>query len=394
MILESACIPVPSEAIMLYGGFLVSRGDESLIAMIGAGVLGNVIGSWIAYWIGRWQGPRVGAALALAAHHARALDAADRWFARYGDWAVLLSRCLPIVRTFISLPAGIARMPFWRFTLFTLIGCIPWVTALALPAGRSATTGSDLQQQLHYLDYALVVAIVGGVVWLVVRRRRRRRAPAAPRPSRRPPRGRGGGLTVDAEAMRRFAVERVEALFNRGEADRVEEFVTPDFVDHEAWPGEDPGYEGFRLRLRRLHEAISDLHMEVHEVLAEGDLVAYRATLSGTHTGPAARHPGDGTRLQRAAHPHAAHARRGGERALGGARRSGDAPAARGDPAGVGLGHPDHEVEAPCVVEGLSSSNFPIGVSSMKDLGERVAPRQLDAAGGASRCWPGQGGPS
>lgn len=90
---------------------------------------------------------------------------------------------------------------------------------------------------------------------------------------------------MDAAAMRRFAAERVEALFNRGELDRVEEFVTPDFVNHEAWPGEDPGFEGFRLRLRRLHEAITGLHMEVHELVAEGDLVAYRATLSGTHTG-------------------------------------------------------------------------------------------------------------
>jgi steroid delta-isomerase-like uncharacterized protein len=90
---------------------------------------------------------------------------------------------------------------------------------------------------------------------------------------------------MDADAMKRFALERVEALFNRGEIDRVEEFVTPDFVNHEAWPGEDPGYEGFKLRLRRLHDAISDLRMEVHEVIAEGDLVAYRATLSGAHTG-------------------------------------------------------------------------------------------------------------
>jgi steroid delta-isomerase-like uncharacterized protein len=86
--------------------------------------------------------------------------------------------------------------------------------------------------------------------------------------------------------MRAFARERVEVLFNRGELERVEEFVTEDFVNHEAWPGEDPGYEGFRLRLRRLREAIPDLHMEVHEALADGDLVAYRATLTGTQTGP------------------------------------------------------------------------------------------------------------
>ena len=85
--------------------------------------------------------------------------------------------------------------------------------------------------------------------------------------------------------MKRFAIERVEVLFNRGEIDRIEEFVTEDFVNHEAWPGEDPGYEGFRLRMRRLHEGIADLHMEVHEVVAGDDLVAYRATLSGRHDG-------------------------------------------------------------------------------------------------------------
>jgi steroid delta-isomerase-like uncharacterized protein len=92
-------------------------------------------------------------------------------------------------------------------------------------------------------------------------------------------------MTVDAEAMKRFAIERVEALFNRGELERVEEFVTPDFVNHEAWPGEDPGFEGFRVRLRRLREAFPDFHMEVEDVLAEGDRVAYRATVTGTHRG-------------------------------------------------------------------------------------------------------------
>lgn len=90
---------------------------------------------------------------------------------------------------------------------------------------------------------------------------------------------------MDSEAMKRFALERVEALFNRGELDRVEEFVTPGFVNHEAWPGEDPGFAGFRLRLERLRDAIPDLHMQVEDVIAEGDRVAYRATLTGTHRG-------------------------------------------------------------------------------------------------------------
>ena len=178
MILESALIPVPSEAIMLYGGFLVSQGDENLWLMVGAGVLGNVIGSWIAYGVGRYKGRE----WALRWHWLhitpKRLDSADRWFARYGDWAVLLSRCLPIIRTFISLPAGIARMPFWRFTVLTLIGCIPWVLMLTLAGRAVGDNWEDLQKQLHYLDYALILIILGTIAWLVIRHRRRRR-PAA-----------------------------------------------------------------------------------------------------------------------------------------------------------------------------------------------------------------------
>jgi len=179
MILESACIPVPSEAIMLYGGFLVSRGDESLLLIVAAGVLGNVAGSWIAYWVGLTKGRE----WALRWHWLhitpKRLDAADRWFARWGSWAVLVSRCLPIIRTFISLPAGIARMPFWRFTILTLIGCIPWVLALALAGRAVGDNWEDLQHALHYFDYVLVLAIMGAIVHLSLRHRRRRRAAAA-----------------------------------------------------------------------------------------------------------------------------------------------------------------------------------------------------------------------
>ena len=178
MILESACIPVPSEAIMLYGGFLVSQGKAGLGWIVVAGVAGNLIGSWIAWWVGRAKGREW-----LLRWHwlhvtPKRMDAADRWFARWGDWAVLLTRCLPIVRTFISLPAGIARMPFWRFTILTLIGCVPWILALALVGRAVGDNWDDIQDQLHYFDYAVAIAIVAGIVWLVVRRRRGRR-PAA-----------------------------------------------------------------------------------------------------------------------------------------------------------------------------------------------------------------------
>mgnify|MGYP001412236628 CR=1 FL=1 len=178
MVLESACIPVPSEAIMLYGGFLVGRGQASMLGIITAGVLGNLVGSWIAWYVGLKKGREW-----LLRWHwlhvtPKRLDAADRWFARYGDWAVLFSRCLPIIRTFISLPAGMARMPFWRFTVFTLLGCIPWVTALAFAGRAVGDNWEDLQHKLHYFDYVLILAILVGVAWLVWRRRSRPPAPA------------------------------------------------------------------------------------------------------------------------------------------------------------------------------------------------------------------------
>ncbi len=178
MIFESACIPVPSEAIMLYGGFLVARGEQSLFAIVAAGVLGNLVGSWIAYWVGYAKGREWALRFHWLHITEKRLDVADRWFARWGSWAVLLSRCLPIVRTFISLPAGVARMPFWRFTVLTVIGCIPWVTGLALLGRAAGDDWERLQRQLHYVDYALVLAAVAGVIWWILRRRARRVASA------------------------------------------------------------------------------------------------------------------------------------------------------------------------------------------------------------------------
>src|SRR5262245_29886740 len=132
MALESACIPVPSEAIMLFAGFSVSNGDLTLFGVVAAGVLGNLAGSWVAYAVGYFGRVDLQEKNRLIHVNAKHLQQADDWFQRYGSATVLFSRMLPIVRTFISLPAGIAKMPFWRFTVFTLIGCIPWVLALAL----------------------------------------------------------------------------------------------------------------------------------------------------------------------------------------------------------------------------------------------------------------------
>lgn len=178
MVLESACIPVPSEAIMIYGGFLVARGQEELVPIIAAGVLGNIVGSCIAYWVGYAKGREWALRFHWLHITEKRLDVVDRWFARWGSWAVLFSRCVPLVRTFISLPAGVARMPFGRFVLLTFIGCVPWVTGLTLLGRAAGDDWERLQRQLHYVDYALILAAVAALVWWLFRRRARRVASA------------------------------------------------------------------------------------------------------------------------------------------------------------------------------------------------------------------------
>jgi membrane protein DedA with SNARE-associated domain len=180
MVGESACLPIPSEATMLFAGFNVANGEYSLFAVTAVGVGANLVGSWIAYAVGYFgridllekHGRKVG----IKQHH---LEWADRWFDRYGDWTVLVSRMLPIIRTFISLPAGVAKMPFWRFTALTLVGCIPWVFLLAFIGRQAGDRWESWKDNLHYIDYAVVALIVAGVVWLFLRLRRRRGQSAA-----------------------------------------------------------------------------------------------------------------------------------------------------------------------------------------------------------------------
>jgi membrane protein DedA with SNARE-associated domain len=174
MLLESACIPVPSEATMLFAGFNVSNGEYSLFAATAAGVIGNLVGSWIAYWVGYLGRVDILEKHARKLHIKKShLEWADRWFERHGDATVFFTRMLPIIRTFISLPAGVARMPFWRFTTFTLLGCIPWVLLLTFIGKQAGDNWESWKDSLHYVDYAVAAAIVIGVVWLVVRNRRR-----------------------------------------------------------------------------------------------------------------------------------------------------------------------------------------------------------------------------
>jgi membrane protein DedA with SNARE-associated domain len=173
MTLESACIPIPSEATMLFAGFNVHEGEYSLFAITAVGSIANVVGSWAAYGLGYYGRVDIlekhGRKLHIKKKH---LDWADRWFERHGDATVFFTRMLPIVRTFISLPAGVARMPFWRFTLLTLAGCIPWVLMLGFIGREAGSNWEDWKDSLHYVDYAVAAAIVIGIVYLLIRRRR------------------------------------------------------------------------------------------------------------------------------------------------------------------------------------------------------------------------------
>jgi membrane protein DedA with SNARE-associated domain len=181
---ESACIPIPSEATMLFAGFNVSEGKYSLFAAVAVGVAANVVGSWIAYAVGYYGRIELlekhGKALHIKPSH---LAWADRWFAKYGAAAVFFSRMLPIIRTFISLPAGVARMPFWKFTLLTLAGCVPWIFMLTFIGKQVGANWEDWKDSLHYVDYTVLALIVAGVVYLLVRWRRNRNARAADAPA-------------------------------------------------------------------------------------------------------------------------------------------------------------------------------------------------------------------
>ena len=180
MLLESACIPVPSEVIMLYAGYLVSAGKLGLIGAVAAGVAGNLAGSLLAWWAGSAGGRDLILRYGRFIHVTEArLGMADRWFARYGERTVLISRCLPLIRTFISLPAGIARMPPGRFAAFTTIGCVPWVLALTLLGDAVGKNWETLHSRLAFLDYAVAAAIVAAIAWLTVRMRRAAQAPGA-----------------------------------------------------------------------------------------------------------------------------------------------------------------------------------------------------------------------
>jgi len=172
VLLESMGVLIPSEAISPFAGYLVSRGQMAFFEAAAAGVLGNLVGSWIAYFIGLFGGRelwlRYGRYVGVREDH---LKIAEKWFDTYGEFAVFVSRCLPVVRTFISFPAGTARMNLARFTFYTFLGCVPWVFALTYFGYLLGENWEKVGSFLRYLEYVVVLAFVMGGIYLFARRR-------------------------------------------------------------------------------------------------------------------------------------------------------------------------------------------------------------------------------
>jgi membrane protein DedA with SNARE-associated domain len=193
MLAESACIPVPSEVIMMFGGALaagaVPGAHPSLLGVFAAGVLGNVAGSYISWAVGKYAGQaairRWGRRVGIREHE---IDKATVWFERHGTLAVLVGRVIPVIRTFISLPAGFAEMPAGVFGLYTTLGAIPWTAALAILGYALGANWEHVANDFHGPTYAIAGILVIAAVVVIVRRRRAKAA-AAPAPAAGTPAG-------------------------------------------------------------------------------------------------------------------------------------------------------------------------------------------------------------
>jgi membrane protein DedA with SNARE-associated domain len=170
MAIESACIPLPSEIIMPFSGYLVSTGEMNLWLVGLAGAVGCMLGSIAAYYAGAWGGrpfiEKYGKYI-LISHHD--LDLADRWFQRHGDITIFVGRLLPVIRTFIAFPAGVARMNLWRFNLYTFVGSYIWSLVLAWIGMKLGEHWNTLGVYFHRFDAAIGVILLIAVVWYVRR---------------------------------------------------------------------------------------------------------------------------------------------------------------------------------------------------------------------------------
>lgn len=173
MAIESACIPLPSEIIMPFSGYLVYKGQFNLWWVGVAGAVGCVVGSWVAYYAGMYGGrpfiEKYGRYVLMSRHD---LDLADRWFACYGEVIVFASRLLPVIRTFIAFPAGVARMNLTRFTIYTFLGSLPWCLGLAYVGqilGEQWDKNEALKAWFHRFDFVIGIIILLAAAWWVWR---------------------------------------------------------------------------------------------------------------------------------------------------------------------------------------------------------------------------------
>jgi membrane protein DedA with SNARE-associated domain len=170
MLVESCGILMPSEVIMPFSGFLVADGSMNFWLVVFLGALGNLAGSLLAYWIG-WKGGRpliekYGKYILLSKHD---LDLADRWFTKYGSATTFFGRVLPIVRTFISFPAGISKMELKKFSIYTFLGAFIWCIPLTYAGVKMGENWAQIREHLHNFDLTIGILIVAFLVWYIWR---------------------------------------------------------------------------------------------------------------------------------------------------------------------------------------------------------------------------------
>lgn len=175
MALESACVPIPSEFIMPFSGFLVATGEMNFWLSVLMGSFGNLAGSWLAWWVGHKGGrplvEKYGKYILLSHHD---LGAADRYFNKYGQNTVLFTRLMPVIRTFISLPAGIAKMDFKKFSIYTFIGVVPFTTTLTYAGVKLRENWDGLQPYFHKFDLVIALFLILGIIWYIFRHIKRK----------------------------------------------------------------------------------------------------------------------------------------------------------------------------------------------------------------------------
>jgi membrane protein DedA with SNARE-associated domain len=173
MLLESALIPIPSEIIMPFSGFLVAKGELSIVGVVLAGSLGNLAGSVVTYYLGL----RVGRAFVIKygkyiLFKKRHLELTEQWFGKYGDRTAFVGRLLPAIRTYVSLPAGLGKTNFKKFVLYTLAGSLIWNFILTFAGIQLGANWKNIDHYSIYLDVAAVAAIAAFVIWFVAKSRK------------------------------------------------------------------------------------------------------------------------------------------------------------------------------------------------------------------------------